>query len=105
MFHVCKIITDQKMTCIHWNIVEGCVSINRESMPAYGPDTTLRKVIHELGFEHFNVHTIHTSKDTNVLDVPISSVPLCHVTVKDIQEKINNIIYDYDGFHNHGIMF
>jgi len=75
-------------------------------MPAYGSETTLREVIHELGFEHFNVHTIRTSNDTNVLDVPISSVPYCHVTVEDIQEgAVNNIIYDYNGFHNHGIMF
>ena len=92
MFHVCKIITDQKMTCIHWNIVEGCVSINRESMPAYGPETTLRKVIHELGFKNFKVHTVWTFNDTNVLDVPISRVPVCYVKVEDIQEKINNII-------------
>jgi len=105
MFQVCKIIANEKMTCIHWNVLESCVSINRESMPKYGPETTLREVIHELGFEHFNVHTIRTNKDTNVLDVPISHIPLCHVNVKDIQEKINNIIYDYDGFHNHGIMF
>ena len=75
-------------------------------MPAYGPETTLRKVIHELGFTHFTMHTFRLTDDTNVLDVPISSVPpLCYVKVEDIQEKINNIIYDYDGFHNHGIMF
>ena len=105
MFPVCKITTNQKMTCIYWNILESCVSINQNSVPKYGPETTLREVIHELGFEHFKVHTVWTFNDTNVLDVPISRVPVCHVTVEDIQEKINNIIYDYDGFHNHGIMF
>ena len=104
MFQVCKIIANEKMTCIHWNVLEGCVSINRDSTK-YGPKTTLREVIHELGFEHFTVHTIQTSNNMNVLDVPISRVPVCHVTVKDIQEKINNIIYDYDGLYNHGIMF
>ena len=106
MFHVCRIIANQKMINIHWNVLESCVSINRDSMPAYGPETTLRKVIHELGFIHFTMHTFRLTNDTNVLDVPISSVPpLCYVKVEDIQEKINNIIYDYDGFHNHGIMF
>ena len=105
MLHACKIIANQKMINIHWNVLESCVSINRESVPAYGPETTLRKVIHELGFEHFKVHTVWTFNDTNVLDVPISRGPVCHVKVEDIQEKINNIIYDYDGFHNHGIMF
>ena len=105
MFQVCKIITNQNITCVKWNVIEGCVSINCNSVPAYGPETTLRKVIHELGFKKFNVHTVRTSKDTDVLDVPISRVPVCYVKVEDIQEKINNIIYDYDGFHNHGIMF
>ena len=106
MFHVCRIIANQKMINIHWNVLESCVSINRDSMPVYGPETTLRKVIHELGFTHFTMHTFRLTDDTNVLDVPISSVPpLCYVKVEDIQEKINNIIYDYDGFHNHGIMF
>ena len=109
MFQVCKIITNQNITCVQWNVVEGCVSINRESTK-YGPETTLRKVIHELGFERFNVHTVRTSIDTNVLDVPISHIPLCSVIVEDIQKgSINNIIYDTsnynDGFYNHGIMF
>jgi len=109
MFQVCKIITNQNITCVQWNVVEGCVSINRESTK-YGPETTLRKVIHELGFERFNVHTVRTSKDTNVLDVPISHIPLCSVIVEDIQKgPINNIIYDTnkynEGFYNHGIMF
>ena len=105
MFPVCKITTNQKMTCIYWNILESCVSINYKSVLKYGPETTLREIIHELGFKKFNVHIIQTTNDKNVLDVPISRVPVCYVKVEDIQEKINNIIYDYDGFHNHGIMF
>ena len=112
MFPVCKITTNQKMTCIYWNILESCVSINQESVPKYGPETTLREIIHELGFKKFNVYTIRTSSDTNVLDVPISHGPLCHVTIDDIQEvntnTINNIVYDTtynNGFYNHGILF
>ena len=110
MFQVCKIITNENITCVKWNVIEGCVSINCNSVPAYGPETTLRKVIHELGFKKFNVHTVRTSKDTDVLDVPISHIPLCSVIVEDNQEgPINNIIYDTSnynkGFYNHGIMF
>ena len=111
MFQVCKIFANEKMTCVHWNVVEGCVSINRESMPAYGPKTTLREVIHELGFKKFNVHIIQTTNDKNVLDVPISNIPMCRIIVEDIQEgPVNNIIYDTptnynEGFYNHGIMF
>ena len=112
MFQVCKIIANEKMTCIHWNLIEACVSINLDSVPKYGLETTLREVIHELGFKKFNVHTVRTSKDMNVLDVPISHIPYCHVTVEDDQDpvgSINNIIYDTynynDGFYNHGIMF
>ena len=113
MFQVCKIIANEKMINIHWNIIEASVCINRDSVPKYGPETTLREVIHELGFKKFNVHTVRTSKDMNVLDVPISHIPYCHVTVEDVQEEpvgpINNIIYDTynynNGFYNHGVMF
>ena len=111
MFQVCKIIANEKMINIHWNIIEASVCINRDSVPKYGPETTLREVIHELGFKKFNVHTVRTSMDTDVLDVPISHIPLCSVIVEDNQEgPINNIIYDIsnkynEGFYNHGIMF